>query len=264
MEIWQHTQLLKRGLEKTAICWIFSSLLLATPCFAWNPPPVITAQPTNQTVPLYGSVTFSVAVTTTTSLSFQWRKNGSSIPGATSSSYTITNVQTTDQATYFVNVTNAGGSVTSSNATLTILGLPVIMAQPSSQSVVLGGNVSLSVTATSTVPISYQWNFNNTPLSNATNSTLVLTSVQTNQAGSYSVALMTAYGTTTSSNVTLTVLSPPFIMTQPQSLAVTVGQPAAFSVVPSWSARMCFCPSTAIPKAKRISSRSSSSTTSSS
>ena len=185
-------------------------------------------------------MTFSVAVSTTTSLSFQWRKNGSSIPGATSSSYTITNVQTTDQATYFVNVTNAGGSVTSSNATLTILGLPVIMAQPSSQSVVLGGNVSLSVTATSTVPISYQWNFNNTPLSNATNSTLVLTSVQTNQAGIYSVVLVNSYGTTTSSNATLTVLTLPFITTQPQSLAVTVGQTATFSVVPGGTAPLTY------------------------
>jgi len=185
-------------------------------------------------------VTFSVAVSTTTSLSFQWRKNGSSIPGATSGSYTITNVQTTDQATYFVNVTNAGGSVTSSNATLTILGLPVIMAQPSSQSVVLGGNVSLSVTATSTVPISYQWNFNNTPLSNATNSTLVLTSVQTNQAGIYSVVLVNSYGTTTSSNATLTVLTPPFITTQPQSLAVTVGQTATFSVAPGGTAPLTY------------------------
>ena len=118
----QNTAPLRWGLQKAAICLILLGLLLPKPCSAASPPPIITVQPLSQSVLLNDSVTFSVVATSGTSMSYQWRKNGANISGATLSSYTIASVKTTDAGTYSVKITNAGGSATSSGATLTVAG----------------------------------------------------------------------------------------------------------------------------------------------
>ena len=56
-------------------------------------------------------------------------------------------------------------------------------------------------------PFSYQWNFNGTNIDGATNVSLVLANVQTNQAGSYSVTITNTFGGLTSSNAVLSVYS---------------------------------------------------------
>ena len=78
-------------------------------------------------------VTFSVTATGTAPLSYQWRKGGSNISGATSATYSMTNVQAADAGTYSVVVSNSAGSVTSANATLTVSPAavgPAITTQP--------------------------------------------------------------------------------------------------------------------------------------
>jgi len=89
--------------------------------------------------------------------------------------------------------------------TTTALQAPAITAQPVSQTVSASSNATFSVTATGTAPLSYQWRFNGTPIANATNATLALSNVQTNQAGSYSVVITNVAGTITSSVASLTV-----------------------------------------------------------
>ena len=87
-------------------------------------PPTITIQPLNQTVNAGQTATFTV-VATGTSLSYQWQKNGTNIPGATSASYTTPPTTILDnRSTYRVNVTNPGGSVLSNSATLTVISIP--------------------------------------------------------------------------------------------------------------------------------------------
>ena len=81
--------------------------------------PVITTQPTNQTVILGANATITVGVGNNPT-GFQWRFNGTKIPNATNSSLTLTNVQFSDAGKYSVVVSNSVGSVTSSNATLTV------------------------------------------------------------------------------------------------------------------------------------------------
>jgi hypothetical protein len=83
--------------------------------------PVITTAPAAQTVAVGSDATFTVAATGTDPLAYQWRRNGSTLTGVTTASYTITNAQTTDAASYDVVVTNAAGSATSAAATLTVL-----------------------------------------------------------------------------------------------------------------------------------------------
>lgn len=82
--------------------------------------PVITAQPTNQTVTAPNSATFSVTATGD-SLAYQWRLNGTNIGGANSATYNTGATTTADTGkVYSVVVSNGGGSVTSNNATLTV------------------------------------------------------------------------------------------------------------------------------------------------
>ncbi|GAB5496506.1 MAG: hypothetical protein Phyf2KO_15860 [Phycisphaerales bacterium] len=82
--------------------------------------PSITDQPDSQTIDEGDNVTFTVAATGTGSLSYQWRKDSSNIGGATSSSYTINNATPADDGDYDVVITNSCGSVTSSDAVLTV------------------------------------------------------------------------------------------------------------------------------------------------
>jgi glucose/arabinose dehydrogenase len=83
--------------------------------------PRITTHPADQTVPAGRTATFSVTASGTPPLSYQWRKNGANIPGATSTTYTTPATTLADNGAVFdVVVTNAFGSATSNTATLTV------------------------------------------------------------------------------------------------------------------------------------------------
>jgi hypothetical protein len=82
--------------------------------------PVITAHPQSQTVNQGSSVTFTVSASGD-SLSFLWKKDGADLLSQTSATLTLTNVQSVNAGTYAVLVSNSAGSVTSSNAVLTVL-----------------------------------------------------------------------------------------------------------------------------------------------
>jgi alpha-tubulin suppressor-like RCC1 family protein len=96
--------------------------------------------------------------------------------------------------------------------------------QPVSQTVPAGTNVTFTATATGTPVVHFQWLFNSNGIPNATNFTLVLTNVQTDNAGSYNVVVSNAFGVTNSTNATLTVTSaPPFLAAQPRATGTWVG-----------------------------------------
>src|ERR1700678_167240 len=101
--------------------------------------PLIITQPANQTVTAGQTATFSVTATGTGPLTYQWFVNGVAISGATSSTYT-TPPTTPGQAgsVFTVTVTNAGGTVTSTPATLTVNSAPLIVTQPANQTVSVG------------------------------------------------------------------------------------------------------------------------------
>lgn len=83
--------------------------------------PVIKTQPSNQTVSAGQTATFSVTATGKSPLAYQWSKNGASINGATSSTYTTAATTTSDNgSTFQVTVTNSLGSATSNSATLSV------------------------------------------------------------------------------------------------------------------------------------------------
>ncbi|HEY2084122.1 MAG TPA: FG-GAP-like repeat-containing protein [Verrucomicrobiae bacterium] len=82
---------------------------------------------------------------------------------------------------------------------------PVITTQPTNLVVSVGSSATFSVTATGTAPLRYRWHMNGTNILSATNSTLVLTNVYATNAGVYYVTVTNLYGSTDSSNATLTV-----------------------------------------------------------
>ncbi|MBM3884093.1 MAG: immunoglobulin domain-containing protein [Verrucomicrobia bacterium] len=87
---------------------------------AWIQPqaPLITSQPWSTNVIAGNPVTFSVSAIGVPTPAYQWRKNGGNISGATSSGYTISNVEASHAGSYTVIVTNSAGSVTSAAAAL--------------------------------------------------------------------------------------------------------------------------------------------------
>ena len=193
-------------------------------------PPSITAQPQSQTNLAGSNTTFSVTASGTAPLSYRWFFNATNALASTSNTLVFASATTNNSGSYSVIVTNPYGTATSSVATLTVVLPPSITTQPQSQTNLVGSNITFSVTASGTAPLSYRWFFNATNALISTSNTLVLASVTTNNSGGYSVIVTNAYGTVTSSVATLTVWVPPSIMTPPQSQTVECGSSAAFTV----------------------------------
>ncbi|RYZ48407.1 MAG: hypothetical protein EOP49_18755, partial [Sphingobacteriales bacterium] len=204
--------------------------------------PSITTQPAAQSPCLGGPVGFSVTATGATSYQWYVSTNGGStftpISGATSTSY---NVAVTTSAMnnfqYQVVVSNQCGTVTSSNAVLTIASAPSITTQPVSVSVCAGAGAVFTVA--STTPANYQWQVSTnggvtfTNMSGANMNTLSLPSVTGTMNGyQYHVIVTNSCGNITSNNVTLTITSGVSITTQPAAAnGICIGQTAGFSVV---------------------------------
>jgi len=86
----------------------------------------------------------------------------------------------------------------------TLISMPATIAYPPvDQTVFVGWTATLAVTAWGAPPLSYQWSFNGTNISGATNTSLTLTNVQFSQAGNYAVCVTNAYGSVLSSNAML-------------------------------------------------------------
>ena len=193
-------------------------------------PPVITSQPQSQIAIAGTNVTFTVGVSGSVPLHYQWRKQDTAIPGATNFSYTINNVQPTNSGSYTVVVTNSAGSVTSAVATLTVNLSPMITVQPEGTNVGVGGTARFSVQATGSAPLRYQWRREGINILNATNSSLNITNVQSTHAGNYTVVVTNNYGAVTSAVAVLIVHNLPTILGQPQSQTVIAGSSVSFSV----------------------------------
>lgn len=115
----------------------------------------------------------------------------------------------------------------------TVAVAPTITAHPQSTTVTVGQAVQFNVTATGTPPLTYQWQRNSQNIPLATGSTYSLSNVQLTDAADFRVIVRNSAGNATSQVAKLTVNAvavAPAITSQPQSLTVTEGQPAQFSV----------------------------------
>lgn len=156
--------------------------------------PLVTVQPFDQAAFTGTPVTLHVRAAGVFPLTFQWRLNGSEIPGATNASLFLTQVQLSDAGRYSALVSNAAGSDISKGANLTVLEILRISNQPESKTVLAGQNATFSVAAIGVAPLRYQWRFNGMDLAGATNSTLNLSGIQAAQAGAYTVLVSDSFG----------------------------------------------------------------------
>ena len=214
--------------------------------------PHITAQPAAlQATTVNGSASFSVTADGSPTLTYQWQATNSAggftnlvdtgaFSGSATPTLSITPATAAQALTYQVVVGNTFGSVTSTPSLLTVSSAPVITVNPLSQTNNAGATVNLSVTATGTAPLAYQWQTNGASgyvnvgnggiVLGATNSTLTLTGISDPWALSYQVIVTNSSGSATSSPALLTVIDPPVIASSPASQSVLVGATVNFTV----------------------------------
>jgi hypothetical protein len=172
--------------------------------------PIITTQPASQTLNAGQSVSFGVEAVGAQPLSYQWRKDDVSIPEATNATYTQPVVQANQAGGYTVVVANSFGSVTSAVATLAVVAAPIITTQPVSQTLEAGQNGWLTLRASGTPPLFYQWSKDGVGVDGATASTFSLGKVRPGQVGSYTVVVSNSVGTVTSGVATVSVYGASF------------------------------------------------------
>jgi hypothetical protein len=173
-----------------------SATLTVTP---GNVPPTITTQPVSQTVAIDSTPTLTVIAVGPPTLTYQWYRvaagtnNGVAISGAAAATYTVPAADTTssnDQDGYYVIVSNSYGQATSQTAILAINTGIQITKQPVTVYASAGGPAAFSVTATSSLSLTYQW-FEAAPgtstfsaISGATSATYTQPSTATTDSGS--------------------------------------------------------------------------------
>lgn len=179
--------------------------------------PTLTRQPSAVNARKGQNISFDVAATGSTPRLFQWRKDGANLGIATASdTLTLTDVQLADAGAYSVVVSNAGGSITSADASLAVAppDTPAaISSAPTSTTAAIGFEATFSVTVTGSAPTTFRWSRNGVALPGAAGTvapnnpvaTLTLPRVAASDAGNYTVTVTNAFGSATSATATLFV-----------------------------------------------------------
>src|SRR5262249_42834095 len=118
------------------------------------------------------------------------------------------NAQTGNAGSYTVTVSNALGRVSSAVAVLAVTLPPAIISQPEGEMVAPGTDFTLSVKATGTPDLDYQWRKDCIPVAGATNSVLVLKKMQYTAMGDYTVVVGNAAGIVTSAVASVAIIPP--------------------------------------------------------
>jgi hypothetical protein len=175
-------------------------------------PPIILVQPVAPTPPVYEGGSLALSVTadvyaSLTPLAYQCTKNGIPIAGQTATNFMISPLATNNTGNYAVVITNSAGATTSSVIALTVLsGPPVFLQKPVALQRFVGANATFTSVPAGSLPLSYQWSFNNTPIPGATGASYTVNQVGAGDVGNYSLLVTNRFGSTNSGNVTLTLI----------------------------------------------------------
>ncbi len=175
---------------------------------AWaHEPPSLVAEPASVSTLPGGGATFLPVARGRPPLSYQWRFNGAPIPGQTQLTLSLAHILPENAGGYSVVVTNYYGSVTSAPAALTVESTPypVILVHPFSDTVPAGGYFTLYTVAVGAAPLSYQWDRDGVAVPGATNAQLIFDSIQTTNAGTYTVRVANGSGSALGLPATLIV-----------------------------------------------------------
>jgi hypothetical protein len=203
--------------------------------------PTIVTQPASLTVNAGNTATFAVGVDGTGPFTFQWRRNGINIAGATSAVLIRPAVVADAAGEYSVVVGNAASAgVTSDPATLSVNAngatiAPDIITQPATLIVAPGGSGLLAVAATGSGPLSYQWLNDGVPLSGETGPVLVIDNASQASEGNFAVRVSNSVGDVQSSEAQVILLGAPLITSHPAGVSLFENSTTTFRVEASGS-----------------------------
>ena len=195
-------------------------------------PTLNSSYPQNATIVKGNSTTLSVVVSSAgypNSYSYQWYKDGVAISGATGSSF---NAAPTSTATYYCEVSNYAGTVTSRTATVTVNYLPVLNSSyPQDATIIKGNSTTLSAsisTAGNPNSYTYQWYKGCSAISGATSSSL---EVSPSSTSTYYCRVTNAAGSVDTRTATVTVNYVPVLNSSyPQNATIIKGNSTKLSV----------------------------------
>lgn len=188
--------------------------------------PVMVQGPASQVALPGTNVTFTSLALGLAEVKYQWQFVGTNIVGQTNAALTLNNVSTNNEGGYTVVFSTGAGSITSSVATLTLVGPPLITntipTAPSTNyltagiSQLFGMTVNATALATDRYPLRYQWFTNGVAIPSATNASYYIFQYslpwvpqwQTNPANAdYSVKVWNPVGTNQSATWAVRVIS---------------------------------------------------------
>jgi cyclophilin family peptidyl-prolyl cis-trans isomerase len=181
---------------------------------------------------------FSVTAQALGNLSYQWRFNGTSISGATGSTYYLADIDEEDEGDYDVVITTAYGRIVSAPARLSVndpVSSVIVSRSPDKTFYVEGETVTFSAAAVGSGDLQYQWRFNGDDISGANDSTYVIDAITYEHAGVYTVLVTSELSPDgVLSNESLlevaTMVSNPVATRTPADDLVPIGSTVIFSV----------------------------------
>jgi hypothetical protein len=196
--------------------------------------PTFILQPIGEITNVGTTVEFQAVAVGFPAPTYQWRFDGTNLPGATESALTFLAATAAQSGNYSVLASNLYGAITSQVVALVLENTNIVPGiteiQPPSQVVIAGTNVLFSVTSPGK-GVTYQWLKNGTALIGQTNSTLGLTNVNNNDDGAYSIELSSPGENVTGGTAFLSVITgPPTIVAQPQDASLGNNGPVVLSV----------------------------------
>lgn len=190
--------------------------------------PFFTQEPVSVTVYSGANVYLWTGIDGSPPFTYQWRKDGTNLPGATDDRLHLELATTNDTGVYSIVVSNSPGFTISGGAPVTVLPptAPFFWSEPKSVTVFSGEYVYLRAVANGSPPFAYQWRKEGTDIVGATNDALYIQQATTNDTGSYSIVVSNSSGFVISSNAVATVRPPtaPFFTYEPVNVTAYSGK----------------------------------------
>jgi len=173
--------------------------LLAVQTGSASTAPVILNQPQDQSLNLGETISLSVSTDGSTSVDYQWKRDGVAIAAATGPTLVITAAGLNDAGSYTCSVTNSYGSSISAAATVAINTAPVLVKALKSNTVYIDDTVTLSATFLGAPVPTYSWKKDGVTIPGATESSYTFIPASITGSGTYTVTALNTYGSISSS-----------------------------------------------------------------
>jgi Regulator of chromosome condensation (RCC1) repeat/Immunoglobulin domain/Immunoglobulin I-set domain len=159
--------------------------------------PYFTIQPVGAALSAGSTRTLTGLANGSQPIAYQWQRNSTNLPGATSTSLALTNLAASDSGPYAIVASNSAGASTSAVAQITIYQTPTVVQGLSNIVVDINSTLTLSANVLGSPTLVYSWQLNGQSIAGS-NSTLNLTNIQPSQSGYYRLTVTNQYGSISS------------------------------------------------------------------